>query len=295
MRLDTMLLGLPASLILLVTSQSEALLNGKQTPTAPWASYFLPSVAQEAPQYNTHEGQAVLEKAPVGVMKMSDDPGEMFYMEYWQYEENLVQGDNSEAQSQLRTRDLKEEVRIMANASISYRPPFKLHTDDELAFQELSIRRSFSEGAAALAALKKRDFTCPVGTSDCSAIGAPNACCATGETCFSVTDTGLGNVGCCPDGASCGGTISACNFPNSPCANGGGNYQYGGCCIPNYVCAGVGCKCYFEYYLNQGKLMNIYRRDQPQSHHHSGCNANFYSGILSDPDKHTFEHHYNTF
>jgi len=246
MRFNSKFLGLPASLLLLLlTSRSESLVERNQSP---WLRFLsnVERIPAEAPRNEVRNEQMVLGKAPVGVRKMSDDPGEMFYMEYWQYDGALTEDSLQETSSQLRARDLKEEVRLLANASaaISWRPPFALHTDDELAFQDLRIRRSFpnSEGAAALAALQKRDFTCPVGTSDCSGIGSPNACCAVGETCFNVTDTGLGSVGCCPDGASCTGTITSCNTPNTPCANGGGDYQYGGCCIPNYVCAGVGCK-----------------------------------------------------
>lgn len=186
-------------------------------------------------------------------MKMSDDPGEKFYMEYWQYEEALQQSNTSNVASTrpLRIRDEQEEGVLLANASAStsYRTPFALHTDDNFAMHHLEARGripSREAAAAALAALQKRQFLCPTGTSSCSSIGYPNSCCATDETCFTIQDTGLGSVGCCPSGATCGGTISACNAPNTPCAeNQGGNYEGGGCCIPNYVCAGVGCKFTF--------------------------------------------------
>jgi len=174
---------------------------------------------------------------------MSDDPGEKFYMHYWQYEEDLEQSSIPEFQlgHPLRSRDEEEDAKLLANASaaVSYKPAFALHADDGSSYQDLKARGA----VAALAALEKRQFACPTGTSDCSSIGAPYACCPTGEQCYNVTDTGYGSVGCCPDGATCGGSITSCGGSNTPClANTGGNYQPGGCCIPNYVCAGLGCR-----------------------------------------------------
>ncbi|KAM3082667.1 hypothetical protein ACMFMF_002322 [Clarireedia jacksonii] len=180
-------------------------------------------------------------KSPVGVMKMSVDEGEKFFMEYWRYAENTQSKSAEETDTEsLRTRDLKEEVRLLANAStpITFRAPFALHTEDQsgpLTYEDLRMRER--DSVAVLAILEKRDFKCPTGTSNCSSIGYPNSCCATGETCFQIQDTGLGPVGCCPSGGNCGGTITSCASPNTPCAADVG----GGCCIPNYVCASIGC------------------------------------------------------
>lgn len=177
----------------------------------------------------------------MGVMKMGTDEGEKFYMEYWQFEQDLDQ--SRMLDTPLQARDMDEEARILANGSvaISFRPPFALHTD----YEDLK-GRGLGDGPAVLAVLEKRGFVCPTGTSDCGAIGYPNSCCSTDESCFAIQDTGLGPVGCCPKGGSCGGTISSCNAPNSPCADNLG----GGCCIPNYVCEGVGCKYYITSLLN---------------------------------------------
>jgi hypothetical protein len=178
-------------------------------------------------------------------MKMSPDEGEKFYMEYWQFEGPLEQSKLQDTPTQaLRNRDELEEASLLVNTSeaVSWRPAFALHTEqgpDSLVYGDLRARSALEAGnsAAALAALEKRGFTCPTGTSDCSGIGYPNSCCATGENCFSIQDTGLGPVGCCPSGNNCGGVITSCNTPNTPCPDALG----GGCCIPNYVCAGVGC------------------------------------------------------
>jgi len=216
-------LGLPASLILLIASQTNAAYNGAHS-----------SQSQQTAATTSRA-------APIGVLKMSDDPNEKFYMEYWQFDD-MAQSPAQVPFHPLRNRDLKEELRLSANASapISFRPPFALHAEDPTY---ASVRAR--DAAGALAALQKRGFVCPVGTADCSAMGAPNSCCPSGESCFRITDTGLGPVACCPNGQTCGGSIGSCLAPNTPCAAASGvSYQPGGCCIPNYVCAGVGCMCF---------------------------------------------------
>ena len=84
-----------------------------------------------------------------------------------------------------------------------------------------------------------RSFDCPTGTSACVSIGQPNYCCATGETCSSITDTGLGPVGCCPAGVSCAGDITQCNEEagQSACPQNLG----GACCVAGFACFEVGC------------------------------------------------------
>jgi len=165
---------------------------------------------------------------------MSPDPGEKFYVEYWQFEDKT----NVEERN-LRARNEDEEARILANVSavVEYRTPFALHTGEN-GDQEMKIRAAVGRSAAVLAALEKRDFTCPVGTNACASIGYPNSCCPAAEDCFQIQDTGLGPVGCCPRGNSCSGTITTCGSPNSACPQSLG----GGCCLPGFVCQGVGCK-----------------------------------------------------
>lgn len=252
MRLDSKLLSLPASILFLITAHAAT------SPRGDRLSDNLPDNLRRIPESADQLGvegrdeQTPLERKPVGVMKMSDDPSQKFYLHYWGYEDDVPQIDISEPPPGrlLRPRDDDEEAMLLANSSttISYRSPFALHTDDEtFALHRLEARGRISgrdsAAAAALAALQKRQFACPTGTSDCSSIGYPNSCCGTDETCFKIEDTGLGPVGCCPNGDTCGGTISGCNSPNTPCAeHQGGDYEGGGCCIPDYVCAGIGCK-----------------------------------------------------
>ena len=181
---------------------------------------------------------------------MSDDPGEKFYMEYWQFEGSLEESIPPITLHTLRPRDEEGEVRLLVNASWlrAYRPAFALHTQEglngkntgDLEAPAWRLRRGAA--AVALAILKRQDFACPTGTSSCASINYPNTCCAEGETCFQIEDTGLGPVGCCPSGASCGGSVNTCPSPNTACADGqNSGFVGGGCCIPGYVCAGVGC------------------------------------------------------
>ncbi|PQE19125.1 gpi anchored protein [Rutstroemia sp. NJR-2017a BBW] len=242
-------LGLPTSVLLLLVSQAhtvqavdgESISARSPSDLAARVKDWVYGRAEKEEDGVVRRGGDNTAQSPVGVMKMSVDEGEKFFMEYWQYGENTQSEAVEEAETgSVRARDLKEEVRLLANAStpITFRAPFALHTEDQsgaLAYEELRMRER--DSAAALAVLEKREFKCPTGTSNCSSIGYPNSCCASDETCFNIQDTGLGPVGCCPSGGNCGGTITSCASPNTPCAADVG----GGCCIPNYVCASVGC------------------------------------------------------
>jgi len=252
MHLTSKLLNLPASILLLLASHTKAAEDVQESQSPSQWPYNLPPHVKYWPEdapNRRRDLEAISEhirlgRSPVGVLKMGADEGEKFYMEYWQYEGDLEQHRTLDEMSGLRSRDEEEDAKLLANtsASLPYWPPFALHTDHESRFldcHDLKDRGAIADGTAvALALLEKRGFVCPTGTSDCSSIGYPNSCCAADETCFAIQDTGLGPVGCCPDGSTCGGTITICNYPNTACADNLG----GGCCIPNYVCAGVGCE-----------------------------------------------------
>lgn len=250
MLLTSKLLNLPASILFLITAHTTiALQNDRLANNFPENARRI-ARSPDQRDVEARDEPTPLGRTPVGVMKMSDDPSQKFYMHYWGYEDDLPESNPSDIPPArlLRPRDEDEEALLLANSSaaISYRAPFALHTDEIFGLRHLESRGRMSgrdAAGAALAALQKRQFECPSGTSACTSIGYPNSCCATDETCFKIQDTGLGPVGCCPSGDTCGGTISGCNSPNTPCAeNEGGNYEGGGCCIPNYVCAGIGCK-----------------------------------------------------
>lgn len=201
MQLSRALTGLPASLLLLVATQIEA----QQLPTA--------------------------------IKKMSLDEGEKILPHYLAFAPEYAP-----AQSSLEARrDLtaEEELRLASNSSatLAFRAPFGIHygprgqgwgSDDTL----------WRRAREALGRLQGRQFACPQNTASCESIGQPNYCCATGETCFTVQNApDAGNVGCCPNGQDCAGSVGACGSGSTACPADVG----GGCCIPGFACAAVGC------------------------------------------------------
>lgn len=175
---------------------------------------------------------------PTAVRKMPPDAGEKFHHEYCAFAED---GALAERAAPLLVTN--------ASAPLPYRPPFAPH--DERSQDPSQIPRSRGDvdgraygwrllrraAAGALARLEGRQWACPGDTSSCAGIGYPNSCCQSGETCVEIEDTGLGPVGCCPSGSTCGGSISGCASGNTACSSEIG----GGCCIPGFVCEGVGC------------------------------------------------------
>ncbi|KAF2223607.1 hypothetical protein BDZ85DRAFT_261887 [Elsinoe ampelina] len=174
-------------------------------------------------RHDDHERilQKLQRQQPIGMRKMSDDEGEMFFLDYWTFD---PLGSRAGAISDV------DGMSGLGNSTHSYlNPPLSPHSPSSDSRSALRLARS----------IFKRDFECPVGTFACTSINQPNSCCSSGETCISVQDTGLGPVGCCPQGQNCGGSVAGCNTdegfsscPGSP---------NGGCCIPGYQCQGVGC------------------------------------------------------
>jgi len=130
----------------------------------------------------------------------------------------------------VRREEAPESLAGMGNSSWPLYPPFAVlgsgGPDETLP------------GRGGRRGLIKRQWACPAGTSGCGAIGFQNSCCRNGETCVQVQDTGLGPVGCCPAGATCAGAVKQCTDGSTGCGSDVG----GGCCIPGFVCQGVGCK-----------------------------------------------------
>lgn len=122
---------------------------------------------------------------------------------------------------------------FLSNTSFSYRPPFAEHHDSTTSIGWESLRRAVE----ALHILEKRQ-SCPTTMNSCEYIGAANKCCLSNEVCVKVVDEHVGNVACCPKGAACSGAVAACPSGTTSCDA----EMSGGCCIPGYVCQGVGCK-----------------------------------------------------
>jgi hypothetical protein len=186
----------------------------------------------------------------VAVRKMPPDQNAKFHHEYCAFPEHAEHAALAATSHKLHAaiaarsaHEADDAIRVWANASaeLPLRPAFALLSGSEEDEEERLPPPPwdlFRRAASALAFLEKRQWACPSGTSSCSSIGFPNSCCGEGETCMEVTDTGLGPVGCCPAGATCGGGISGCAGGSTPC----GSEIGGGCCIPGFICQGVGCK-----------------------------------------------------
>ncbi|KAI2463462.1 hypothetical protein F4781DRAFT_416513 [Annulohypoxylon bovei var. microspora] len=194
--------------------------------------------------------QAHAQHHPTAIRKMSLDEGEKIFPEYYAFgpasapaflphdEEALLPSGNS-------------------SAAVPFLPPYPRHLDHhhyrspspprnkKAADGKLEEEDTDDRGAGlyrrtreAPSRLRGRQFACPSDTHSCTNIAQPNYCCASGTTCFVVTNAPeSGNVGCCPVGQNCGVTVGACTSGSTACpANVGG-----GCCIAGFVCAEVGC------------------------------------------------------
>ncbi|KAI1501983.1 hypothetical protein F5X99DRAFT_185585 [Biscogniauxia marginata] len=198
---------------------------------------------------------------PTAIKKMSLDEGEKFMPEFYAFAppQSYAEAQSSSPSSPFWARAAleltpEEEALLAVNSSatISYRPPFPRHYDYQWAekgagadtdvggrgdggWRSGSIYRRARD---ALAKLQGRQFSCPDGTASCDNIDQPNYCCVEGTTCFVVTNApNAGNVGCCPEGQNCGGSVGTCADDSTACPAEVG----GGCCVPGFVCADVGC------------------------------------------------------
>ncbi|GAO17125.1 hypothetical protein UVI_02026580 [Ustilaginoidea virens] len=114
-------------------------------------------------------------------------------------------------------------------------PAFAQHIGEAGTFPALALPRA---AAAQALRLFQNRAACPSGMNSCGDSGSPNKCCPQGTYCAAVPDTDVGHVACCPNGSTCGGGVGTCppDATSCPAALGGG------CCIPGFVCQGVGCK-----------------------------------------------------
>ncbi|TGJ84036.1 hypothetical protein E0Z10_g4721 [Xylaria hypoxylon] len=236
MRIPLALLSLPPSLLLLLATQLHA----------------------QADSRNDEDG---LQTLPTAVRKMSLDEGEKFMPEYYVFAPQDFYGGGPQLPLKFQAREAdilvltpEEEALLAGNSSaaLAFRPPFPRHHDYRGPDARSRVRGAGKGGRSpddswslyrraieALARLQGRDFTCPGGTHVCSNINEPNYCCTDGTTCFVVENApDAGNVGCCPDGQTCGGSVASCADGNTACPAEEG----GGCCIPGFVCADIGCE-----------------------------------------------------
>ncbi|KAH7125196.1 hypothetical protein B0J11DRAFT_299825 [Dendryphion nanum] len=211
------------ALILLWVSPTIVSAAVEPRPALPWP-HNLPKHVKYFPEDEVHvkRGLSIQDRLkkekPIGIKKMSEDEGEMFFLDNW-----IFAGDEG-------TRESNEKREEYLNLSMPALSPLRPIYEQGM----LDSMRRF----AARSSLMGRDFKCPEGTNDCSSIGAPNSCCGTTDTCITIQNTGFGSVGCCPRGRTCAGAIS-CDTKNgySSCPDS----SNGGCCLPGYSCRDVGC------------------------------------------------------
>ena len=235
---------IPASLLLFIATTPN-ITHALDNPW-PFALRFL-STSRSGHQLLTgRDGTTTTHSdlVPIAVRKMSNDQGEMFFPEYWQFEaeingaSKLEVSNGSPIPRSLEPPDDQSNVKNWANASMPHplQAPFAMHTNQQLGTRPILSR--LIRSPANIFALDTRSFACPSGTNDCTSINRPNSCCAAGLVCRLTTDTGLGDVGCCQPGLVCGQEISGCPTGDTLCPDSSG----GGCCIPGSVCNGVGCE-----------------------------------------------------
>ena len=242
------LLSLPASLLLVSTAPGLATALEK-----PWP-YNLPSHVKYFPEHeasvqrNVEIQRRLMAQRPVGLRKMNGEE-EMFFMDYWQFAamEDLrqsgdivksMEGRNTVSSSRACLRgDISLMVSSNASSPQVLQAPFSQHSEYQMPKNPIFGRALHVPWPLHLL-LDKRDFQCPTGTSSCTSINRSSSCCATDETCQLITDTGLGDVGCCQQGQTCGQQVTSCQTGYQSCPGSPG----GGCCIPGYTCAGVGCE-----------------------------------------------------
>lgn len=187
-----------------------------------------------------------------GVRKMSTDEGEKFYLDYWHFED-AVHGDGG-----LSERDLAGVNTTAASDANSQKKPVENTGNGFSPAQFLARSYAFNpsfgpEFGVRGSSLESRDFKCPSDTIACTSINRSDRCCSAGDTCVIVTDTGSGDVGCCPKGQTCSGTIGPCQSGYTTCSTALG----GGCCIPGYECVEGGCKCIFPLNKPLPQLITI--------------------------------------
>jgi hypothetical protein len=211
------LLSLPPAIIALLCATSTSADSELQWP------HNLPKHLKYFPEDEVHAKrglsvkQRLQHEKPVGIKKMSLDEGEMFMLDNWIFA--------TDAQ-QLSAR--RSETEGFGNDTCQASSALRPHARNEF-LARMHIRD----------VLMNRQFKCPDGTSSCSSIGAPDVCCGTGSTCISTPNGVAGDVGCCPEGQTCSGSVSCDEASGYTSCPGSSN---GGCCLPGFSCMGVGCK-----------------------------------------------------
>ncbi|KAL2400296.1 hypothetical protein ABEF93_006947 [Exophiala dermatitidis] len=163
------LAALPASVLALIVATATTT-AAQHNPDWDWQwLYNLPPDAKYYPEDEVviKRDIAIQQKLQrsgatvTGVRKMSGDPGEKFYLDYWGFAPETEEEEYDEVINRANNATLAlldAAVRVKRDA-----PRAKLHLPGWHLFQ-------------------KRGFQCPSGTTACTSIDRPNSCCATDST-----------------------------------------------------------------------------------------------------------------
>jgi len=208
---------------------------------------------------------------PTRVRKMSGDPEEMFFLDYWGWDDDDLftqTEDHHTFDNSLQERALPAEY--FNDSSSDFLLP-ALRPNAIPSTQETfldDIFRFFQRSNIAA-----RDFACPTNSTPCASLNRTDICCGSGENCYIGEDQGCGTVGCCPQGTTCSGPVQCCNtaagYSNCQATSDVGSN--GGCCIPDFTCYGTGCKSAPSTAPERDELTNrqVYRpphRRRPRRH-----------------------------
>ncbi|KAM5352436.1 hypothetical protein ACJ41O_005159 [Fusarium nematophilum] len=169
--------------------------------------------------------------SPTAVRKLPPNSGEKLLREHLAFAPlRILSPREAAAAAAISFLDEQDDESLALNGTERFfRPAFAPHSEEA---RDGVLRRA----AEALALLQRRS-SCPEGMNSCSDIDSDVKCCQEGTYCVDVGDAVAGGVACCPDGASCGGGVGSCPSDATSCSEELG----GGCCIPGYVCEGLGC------------------------------------------------------
>ncbi|KAL8696633.1 MAG: hypothetical protein Q9201_007562, partial [Fulgogasparrea decipioides] len=169
---------------------------------------------------------------PVAVRKMMDQEDEMFFQDYWRFDQATVNRNPISKPPADISKHADRAVDTWTNTSLlpPFHAPLALHHDpDTTSLSDVRWAR------ALVPQLSDRAFHCPNGTDACTGIDRPNSCCPVGDSCQLVTDNGQGDVACCGSGQTCAGNVQDCAQGYQSCPGAAG----GGCCVPGYACVGT--------------------------------------------------------
>ncbi|KAE8153489.1 hypothetical protein BDV25DRAFT_149245 [Aspergillus avenaceus] len=205
-------------------------------------SHDNPTIYQNDADLDTHRIlqrnaaiQEQLSQAPAqGMKKMTDDEGEKFLLDYWFFESNSTD---------------RPDTKEPKTTETAFHP--RSYPDEPSA--PLDNSTALDGWMGPISPLLRRDFQCPSGTYSCTSINRPDSCCSTGSSCELVQDTGSGDVGCCPSGQQCSGTIGSCKPGYTSCSASLG----GGCCIPGYQCVTGGCAKVYTVTITVGSTVLV--------------------------------------